>query len=312
MKISIIVPTYNRNEMLRSTLKNILSFQDQYHELIVVDQTKEHDTETTLFLDTLKNEEKIILLCLDYPNLPNARNEGIKAAAGDIVLFLDDDVEIHRDFIPAHLAVYDDPEIGGTTGPVTVVNPGKNDNIVFKNSLPAKRLMKAIVFFFIRKKASSVSRFGVISDFSGTKRLYADTGIGCNLAFRKEIFAACGFFDVNYMGNAIREDTDMCLRVRKSGYKIVYEPRAKLIHYMENSGGTRNAHPEEYWKAFFQNQCYFYVKNFSSAELLIRFVLALDLRRCKKSGVDAEKIFSRSYHRAKTLAAKQAAEKQPS
>lgn len=301
MNLSIIVPTYNRNAMLCSALQNILSFQDQYHELIVVDQTKEHDRETALFLDKLRAEKKIILLRLDYPNLPNARNEGIKAATGDIVLFLDDDVAINPGFIPAHLSLYDDPDIGATTGPVTVVNTGKNDNIVFKNSFSLKGLLKSLFFFFIRGKASRVSSFGIMANFSGAKELYADTGIGCNLAFRKSIFSVCGFFDANYAGNAIREDTDMCVRVRKAGYKIKYHPQAKLVHYMENSGGTRNSNAKEYWKIFFQNQCYFYLKNFSSPRFLIRLVLLLDFLRCKKSGLDGGDIFLQSYKNAQAL-----------
>jgi GT2 family glycosyltransferase len=302
MKVSIVIPTYNRNKMLCDTLKNILLFQDQYHEIIVVDQTVEHDKETSLFLENLRDQKKIILLCLDYPNLPNARNEGLKISTGDIVLFLDDDVEINGDFIPAHLSLYDNSEIGCTTGPVAIINLGKKNNIVFKNSFSVKPILKLVFFFFFsRKKTSSVSRFGVISDFSGTKQLYTDTGIGCNIAFRREIFAVCGFFDTNYTGNAIREDTDMCLRVRKAGYKIVYHPQARIVHYMENSGGTRNSNAEEYWKIFFKNQCYFYIKNFSSPKFLIRLVLIFDLLRCKKSGLNAKKIFSLSYDAAKIL-----------
>jgi GT2 family glycosyltransferase len=301
MKLSIIIPTYNRNAMLRDTLQNVLAFREQYHELIVVDQTKEHDAETALFLDRLTHEKKITLLRLDYPNLPNARNEGIKAATGDIVLFLDDDVAINADFIPTHLALYEDPEIGATTGPVTIVNTGKENNIVFKNSLSLKAVLKALFFFFIRGKASRVGPLGVMADFSGTKERYADTGIGCNLAFRKHIFSRCGFFDINYAGNAIREDTDMCVRVRKAGYKIKYHPRARLVHYMENSGGTRNSDAEAYWKIFFQNQCYFYVKNFSSPRFLIRLVLFPDILRCKKGGLDGKGIFLRSHKNAQAL-----------
>jgi GT2 family glycosyltransferase len=295
MTVSIIIPTYNRNKLLCNTITSVLQFQNQYHELIVVDQTKEHDKETELLLKKLKKEKKITLLQIDFPNLPNARNEGIRAASGDIVIFLDDDVKINEQFIPTHLSLYDNPKIGGTTGHITVVNPEKNDNIVFKNSLSLKSVLKSIFFFFIRNKASYVSRLGVISNFSGTKKLYADTGIGCNLAFRREIFERCGCFDVNYTGNAIREDTDMCLRIRRAGYKIIYHPQASLIHYMENSGGTRDSDMEAYWKTFFKNQCYFYIKNFSSSKSLIRFVLTLDLVRCKKTRTDVLQIFSEAY-----------------
>jgi GT2 family glycosyltransferase len=299
MKVSIIIPTYNRNKILCDTIKNILSFQDHYHELIVVDQTTEHDAETEFFLEKLSGEKKIILLHLDYPNLPNARNAGIKKSTGDIVIFLDDDVVINENFIPAHLSEYDDPKTACTTGPVRIINSRKMENALFEKRFSLKIVLKRLFFFFARVKASYVSRFGVISDFSMAKKCYADTGIGCNFAFRRTIFETCGFFDTTYTGNAIREDTDMCLRVKRNGYNIIYSPRAGLVHFMENSGGTRSSNTDDYWKTFLRNQCYFYIKNFSSPKFLIRFVLIFNLLQCKRNGIDALKIFSLSYNEAR-------------
>jgi GT2 family glycosyltransferase len=301
MKVSIIIPTYNRNKILCNTIKNILLFRDYYHELIVVDQTTKHDAETGFFLENLSKEKKIILLHLNYPNLPNARNEGIKKSTGDIIIFLDDDVAINENFIPAHLSAYDDPKTGCTTGPVRIINSRRTENIVFKKHFSPKMILKIIFFFFARTKASYVSRFGVISDFSITKKCHADTGIGCNLAFRRVIFETCGFFDTNYTGNAIREDTDMCLRVKRTGYNIIYHPKAGLVHFMENSGGTRSSNTEDYWKNLLKNQCYFYIKNFSSPKFLICFVLIFNLLQCKKNGINALKIFSLSYDEARDL-----------
>jgi GT2 family glycosyltransferase len=301
MKISIIIATYNRNKILCDTIRNVLLFQKYYHELVVVDQTIEHDNETRLFLEGLVIEKKIIHLRLNYPNLPNARNEGIKSSTGDIIIFLDDDVEINEKFIPAHLSAYDNPDVGCTTGPVKVSNSRIKDNIVLKHCFSVKIVLKSIFFFFARRKVSYVSRFGIISNFSINEKRFADTGIGCNFAFRRVIFEVCDFFDINYTGNAIREDTDMCLRVKKAGYNIMYHPEAGLIHYMENLGGTRNSNVEDYWGNFFRNQCYFYIKNFSSAKFLIRLILTFDLLRCKKDGINALKLFSLSYDKARDL-----------
>jgi GT2 family glycosyltransferase len=267
----------------------------------VVDQTIEHDNETRLFLERLANEKKIIYLHLSYPNLPNARNKGIKTSTGDIIIFLDDDVEINANFIPAHLSAYDNPEIGCTTGPVKVNNSRTKDNIALKHSFSVKRVLKSFFFFFARTKVSYVSRFGIISNFSIKEKRFADTGIGCNFAFPRTIFEVCGFFDTNYSGNAIREDTDMCLKVKRAGYNIVYHPEAELIHYMENFGGTRNSNAEDYWGNFFRNQCYFYIKNFSSPKFLISFILTFDLLRCKKDGVNVLKLFSLSYDKAREI-----------
>ena len=88
MRVSIVIPTYNRNQMLCRTIANILTFESQYNELIIVDQSKEHDTQTQLYLDNLVSDNKIKYKYADYPNLPNARNAAIETAFGDIILFL--------------------------------------------------------------------------------------------------------------------------------------------------------------------------------------------------------------------------------
>ncbi len=48
-----------------------------------------------------------------------------------------------------------------------------------------------------------------------------------------------GMYDENYPGVALREETDMAIRLFKSGYKIVYDPEATIIHLNLSSGGCR-------------------------------------------------------------------------
>jgi GT2 family glycosyltransferase len=267
----------------------------------VADQSGDHERETAEFLGELAGKGKMVLLKPDYPNTCNAKNLGIGRARGDILLFLDDDVTIDREFIPAHLSRYSDKLTGAVTGKLIVQNPEIDQNIVFKNTPSLKGFLKAVFFFFFRRRAAYAGPFGVYADFSGDKRRPADTGIGCNLSFRKEVFAKAGLFDVNFTGNAVREETDMCLRVRKAGYAVVYEPLAKLIHYMDNSGGSRNFGDKSYWFTFFKNQCYFYLKNFKSPKFLVRLVLFFDLLRCARGGLPALALFNRAHIEARQL-----------
>jgi GT2 family glycosyltransferase len=301
IRLSVIIPTYNREALLCETLKNVLEYRAQYHELIVVDQTKLHEDATRKFLETLAASKDIVYVTQDFPNLPEARNTGLKKASGNLILFLDDDVSIGKNFISAHIARHRDPETGCVTGKAEIQNRNRPGNAVLDNASPVKTALKKGLFFFLRKRASYVGRFGVISNFSGLRFLPADTAIGCNMSFKREIFDACGFFDGNYTGNAVREDTDMSIRVRKNGYKIYYDPEAALVHFMENSGGSRAAESGEYWRVFFRNQCYFYIKNFNSGKFLLKGVLFFDLRRCKKNGLDEKKIFALSYLEALEL-----------
>jgi len=303
MKVSIVIPTYNRNEMLCKTIANILSFEHQYHELIVVDQTKEHETQTRLYLDSLISGKKIKYIYADYPNLPNARNVGIKEASGDIILFFDDDVEINKDTIPSHVSGFSLADVGCVTGKIMIQNTKQDGNKVLENTGTLKKRLKKLLFFFLRKRASYVGRLGVLSNFLCEKILPADSCIGCNMSFKKEIFIKCGSFDSNFTGNAVREDTDMSVRLRRGGYKIMYIPQAAVVHYMENTGGTRAAADDEYWRNIFKNQCYFYLKNFHYSRIYIMFLQIFDLLRCKKSGKNALSIFAKSYDDAVGLLA---------
>jgi GT2 family glycosyltransferase len=118
------------------------------------------------------------------------------------------------------------------------------------------------------------------------------------MSFRKDVFIKCGSFDTRFSGNAVREDTDMSIRLRRSGYTITYIPQAAVIHYMDNTGGTRAAASETYWHTIFKNQCYFYLKNFNYSRLTIMFIQIFDLVRCSRQGLKAVRIFRQAYEDA--------------
>jgi len=83
--ISIIIPTFNREESLCATLASIFNQSYSNYEIILIDQTKKHSKETEDFLAL--NKERIRYYRLDKPNLPNAKNFGVSVAKGEI-LFL--------------------------------------------------------------------------------------------------------------------------------------------------------------------------------------------------------------------------------
>jgi GT2 family glycosyltransferase len=267
----------------------------------LVDQTKEHEPETKKYLDDLISDNKFKYVYVEYPNTSNAKNVGIKNASGDILFFFDDDVEINENTIPAHLKAYSDPSIGGTTGKVIIINTDKSGNIVLGNAPVVKNPLKTFLFIFLRKQASYVGRMGILSTFEGNKILPTDTCIGCNMSFKKEVFEKSGIFDINFTDNAVREETDLSVRIRKSGYNLVYLPDASLIHYMANTGGTRTYANEAYWHKFFKNQNYFYIKNFRFSKIHLFFLQIFDILRCKKGGCKALHVFNKGYKEALAL-----------
>ena len=71
------------------------------------------------------------------------------------------------------------------------------------------------------------------------------------MSFRREVFKQVGGFDVQFGGPAIGEETDFCLRVRRAGLRLVFDPRAAIEHLHVSTGGCREEHFEDwlFWHA---------------------------------------------------------------
>lgn len=114
MLASVIIPTYKRDFDLVRSIQSILS-EDEWFELIVVDQTVEHDQNTRAFLASV-TDPRFQYFLVSPPSLTAARNFGIERATGDVIIFIDDDVECIAGFVGAHRASYEDPTIGAVSG----------------------------------------------------------------------------------------------------------------------------------------------------------------------------------------------------
>src|SRR5215510_12015466 len=90
--VSVVVVTYNRDESLRHTLTCLVNQEPPPREILVVDQSREHDETTLEFLDQLRERERITYLHQVEPNAQKARNTAIREASGRVLLFVDDDI----------------------------------------------------------------------------------------------------------------------------------------------------------------------------------------------------------------------------
>ena len=64
---------------------------------------------------------------------------------------------------------------------------------------------------------------------------------GCNMSFRRDVFVKYQlWFDERFRGSAVREESDFCLRMRRTGLDIWYDPKAYLVHLGEETGGCHD------------------------------------------------------------------------
>ena len=235
--VSVVVPTYRREGVLCESLAHLLAQDYPDFEVVVVDQTAEHEAATRRFLDA--HRERLNYLAVAEPGLPRARNLGARAARGEVVLFVDDDiVPVDDQLLAAHAACYANPLVGAVAGRVLEPIP---------SNAPAGH--------------AYVNAFGrIVSNFSGTEPAEVWTAKGANMSFRRRVLQEVGPFDDRYAGNSILEETDYCYRVRALGYDIRFEPRAAVHHLVAPTGGCREATwlDSKYW--LFHNSALFYLK----------------------------------------------------
>ena len=253
--VSVIIPTYNRSVFLRRTLEQALRQTYPSFEVIVIDQATEHPPEVRAYLTSIR--ERILYERTDTVGLTRARNLGMKKARGEVILYLDDDVDLPGDFIWRHLRNYDAEEVSAVAGGI----------------LNAQSLCRPEP-----TRCGSVTWYGrVISNFHASWRRNVSHGPGGNFSFLREQALRCGGFDEQFVGSALREDTDFCLRYLETGTgRMVFEPGAAVFHHAAPSGGCRvtdqAADPGTY-----SNELYFWLKHFDK-RMLPYFILNLFVR----------------------------------
>ncbi|MFA5338088.1 MAG: glycosyltransferase [Candidatus Omnitrophota bacterium] len=232
MKVSVIIPTYKRSESLGALLEAFLRQSYDDFEIIVMDQSPPPPKDLNEIITA--NNDKIKYFTDNTQNAAHARNEGIRNAAGEIIISCDDDIMIKPDFIENHVKNYKEQRVGAVSG-----------RVLCANDLPVSKI----------KKVGKIRRYDgkIISNFNADFKTEVEHAYGCNVSFRKELLMRTGGYDERLIGTSSFDDADVSFKIRELGYKIVFEPEAEAIH-LQSSGGCRDIS--------FEKKMYWYYRNF--------------------------------------------------
>ena len=236
MQVSIIIPTYNRVKELDETLDSIIIQTTLPKEILIVDDSDNDEIEN--LVERRKNEFKEKDLLLKYirnkkeRSLTTARNIGIENAMGDIILFLDDDVVLDKDYIKEILRIYEAyPNALGVQGYIT--------NIVLSKFW--NRINRILFHEHLEK-----NKCRVLASITTTYPYLLDKPIACqwlsgsNHSYRRNILRRFKY-DENLKRYSFAEDVDMSYRVFKQYPDSLYiTPYAKLIHKASEEGKLPN------------------------------------------------------------------------
>ncbi|MBV8489929.1 MAG: glycosyltransferase [Candidatus Eremiobacteraeota bacterium] len=206
-EISVVIPTYNRLDTLERVVPTLLA-QDlprEAFELLVCDSNSTDGTADYLAA-VMAGHTQIRYLPDSYSGRAAARNAGIRAATGTIVLFNDSDILASPDLLSQHLRRHRERERIAVVG--LEVQVKDLDDYAYKRDHPSER---GQLHPPSRKRLSW---------------LYFLTG---NASVRREDLLAVGCFDESFTGYG-HEDLELGYRLQKAGVEIVYEPLAVNYH----------------------------------------------------------------------------------
>lgn len=217
-KISLIIPTYNRDSVLVETIKYAIKQDFEDYEIIVIDQNETHTQNISNFLSELPTFIRIIKHL--PPSLPSARNRAIREAKSPILLFIDDDVIFKENFISEHYKYHKKSKIGCVTGKV-------EQKSIYTNEIPLCVKSEFLQWISVKK-------------FQQDHIKIAFRSAGGNMSFPRELAQRIGGFDEKFIGTAWGEEYDFSIRLKKQGYLILYNPFASIFHLNTQTGGVKN------------------------------------------------------------------------
>jgi GT2 family glycosyltransferase len=231
--LSVVVVSFNARDHLRRCLASLYEQQRGAFEVIVIDNASPDDS-----ADMVKREFPQARLVRNATNagFAVAANIGARAAAGDVIVWLNPDSELREDAFSAAAAYLRDHPDAGALG-VKVLNPDGSLQLSVRR-FPG---LEAALFnrYSLLTKLLPGNRFSrryLMTDWDHTTVSDVDWVSGACLMTTRAVLDRLGDLDEGYFWGF--EDVDFCQRVHRAGLRVVYFPLASVVHAIGASASS--------------------------------------------------------------------------
>jgi glycogen synthase len=236
MRVSVVICTYNRGDGLAATIDCLELQRYQDFEVVVVNGPSTDHTEEVL----ARYAGRIRTCHNPQANLSISRNIGIRAAAGEIVAFIDDDALPEPAWLEQAVPEFDDPEVAGVGG-VVIDHTGMAMQYVYSGSSRFGEPVFSEVSSFEGNSVPGTACFPYLQ--------------GTNALFRRSALARIGLFDEVF--DFYLDETDVCCRLVDAGFVLRQLPCAAVHHKYLPSDRRNEARVVTRWDSIVRNHVYF-------------------------------------------------------
>lgn len=245
MRVAVVVPTYQRPEMLRGCVRSLLAGERRPDEIVVVGRECDGGTQEAIRELQAEAGERLHSAWVTEPGHIPPVHAGAQAATTELVAFVDDDVTVTPEWLAHLVRHFEDPSVGVVGGRVIV--PGAPPPVV-------------------RGRPGQLSWYGKfwgnLGSLGGTQPFEVATVMEGNCAWRRDLLASLEFDSVLNSYDARLYGLDLTLQAHRRGFRVLFDPTAEVHHHvaprspeLDRADRTRKMH------SYSRNHSYIQVKH---------------------------------------------------
>lgn len=262
--LSVIILSFNTKKLLRNCLKSVFSsdnFNERNLEVIVVDNAS---TDGSAELVAKGFTKAKLIQNSENLGFSAGNNKGIREAKGKYILLLNSDTRLRPDTLCSMIRVIERDKKAGAATCKLILGNGKIDPACHRG-IPTPwntfSYMVGLEKLFPRSRL-----FGGYHQGWKNYSIFHEVDVisGAFFLIPRKVIEIVGLLDESFF--MYGEDIDWCYRIKKAGYRVLFDPRTSAIHYKKQSGRKQDRDRElrkRIHRSFMDTMAQFYMKHYA-------------------------------------------------
>ncbi len=260
--ITVIIVTFNSEATINRCIKSFIE-KAKNIEVIVVDNGSADNTSKIIrqkfpHIELIQNDENL--------GFAKANNQAIRQMRGEFILLLNPDTEVVGDAFNKMVFYMERHTDVGILGPKLL-----NADVSLQKELSPFPNLLNMILILLKLHRTTPFKSLVYPNYDYNEIQEVNHLMGSALLIRKEVFDRAGLFDDKFF--LWFEETDLEKRAKEAGFKVIYYPKAEVLHSVGHS--TKQINPIKRQSIWNKSLVYYFSKHKPKIEviILIPFVL---------------------------------------